>query len=148
MTKAEGRIKDSHHVFPIRVYYEDTDAGGIVYYANYLRFAERARSEMLRYLGVESGQMVKNWGLFFAVKKCLIDFIKPAKLDDLLLVKTQLLEVGGASIKARQEVTLDGLNLVYMDLNLACISIEGKPARIPISIRELLNNFKKLAEKK
>ena len=147
MIKDHSQIKDSHHVFPVRVYYEDTDAGGIVYYANYLRFAERARSEMLRYLGIESSQMVGDWGIFFAVKKCLIDFIKPAKLDDLLLVKTQLIEVGGASIKARQKVTMDGLNLVYIDLNLACISLEGKPARIPISVRELLNNFKNLAEK-
>ncbi len=134
---------DNPHVFPVRVYFEDTDAGGIVYYANYLRFAERARSEMFRHLGIESGKMIKDWGLLFAVKQCLVDFIKPAKLDDLLLVKTRLIKIGGASVRASQDITIDGLNLVCMDLKLVCISLEGKPVRMPMSLRTQLNNFQK-----
>jgi|TARA_B110000438_G_scaffold293105_1_gene332428 acyl-CoA thioester hydrolase len=141
LIKAEGKINDKPHVFPVRVYFEDTDAGGIVYYANYLRFAERARSEMFRLLGIESGKMIKDWGILFAVKRCFVDFIKPAKLDDLLLVKTRLIEIGGASVRANQDITLNGLNLVCMDLKLVCISNEGKPARMPISLRKLLNSF-------
>ena len=94
MSEAWGELDGDLHIFPVRVYFEDTDAGGIVYYANYLHFAERARSEMLRHLGIESGTMVEDWGLIFAVKKCSMDFIRPAKLDDLLLIKTRLIEIG------------------------------------------------------
>ena len=146
MIKEDRQIKEGSHVFPIRVYYEDTDAGGIVYYANYLRFAERARSEMFRCLGIESNQMFKDWGILFTVKKCFIDFIKPARLDDLLLVKTKLLKIGGASVSVRQKVTIDGSDMVCMDLKLACMSLEGKPARMPVSIRKLLNNSQQLLE--
>ena len=146
MIKEERQIKDGSHFFPIRVYYEDTDAGGIVYYANYLRFAERARSEMFRCLGIESVQMFKDWGILFSVKKCFIDFIKPARLDDLLLVKTQLTKIGGASVSVIQKVTMDRSDIVCMDLKLACMSLEGKPARMPVSIRKLLNNSQKLLE--
>ena len=146
MSEAGGELRGGLHVFPVRVYFEDTDAGGIVYYANYLHFAERARSEMLRHLGIESGRMVKDWGLVFAVKKCSMDFIKPAKLDDLLLIKTRLIEIGGASLRASQRISLDGLDLVCLELKIACISLKGRPVRMPSKIRNQLDQFKKLAE--
>ena len=142
MIKAYGEFIDKLHVFPIRVYYEDTDSGGIVYYANYLRFAERARSEMLRLLGIESGKLMQEEGLIVAVKKCSIDFLQSARLDDLLLVKTRLIKISGASIRINQTVTKDELDLVYMDLKLASISLEGRPLRLPLRIRNQLEEFK------
>jgi acyl-CoA thioester hydrolase len=146
MTEAEAKFNGGYHNFPVRVYFEDTDAGGIVYYANYLHFAERARSEMLRHLGIESGRMVKESGLVFAVKSCSIDFIKSARLDDLLLVKTRLIEIGGASLKVSQKISMDGLDLVFMKLKLACISLEGRPVRMPSKICSQLDQLKKLTE--
>ena len=146
MIEAAGTIEGSVHVFPVRVYFEDTDAGGIVYYANYLRFAERARTEMLRHLGIESSRLVDDLGLAFAVKQCSMDFIKPAKLDDLLTLETRLLGVGGASLTAEQKVSRDGTDLVRMELKLACMSLEGRPARLPADIRNRLEDFGK-AEK-
>ena len=142
MIKAYGEFIDKLHVFPIRVYYEDTDSGGIVYYANYLRFAERARSEMLRFLGIESGKLMQEEGLIVAVKKCSIDFLQSARLDDLLLVKTRLIKISGASIRINQTITKDELDLVYMDLKLASISLEGRPLRLPLRIRNQLEEFK------
>ena len=142
MIKAYGEFIDKLHVFPIRVYYEDTDSGGIVYYANYLRFAERARSEMLRLLGIESGKLMQEEGLIVAVKKCSIDFLQSARLDDLLLVKTRLIKISGASIRINQTVTKDELDLVYMDLKLASVSLEGRPLRLPLRIRNQLEEFK------
>ena len=142
MIKAYGEFIDKLHVFPIRVYYEDTDAGGIVYYANYLRFAERARSEMLRLLGIESGKLMQEEGLIVAVKKCSIDFLQSARLDDLLFVKTRLIKISGASIRINQTITKDELDLVYMDLKLASISLEGRPLRLPLRIRNQLEELK------
>ncbi len=141
MTEAAGTFRDGVHVFLVRIYFEDTDAGGIVYYANYLRFAERARTEMLRHLGIESGRLVDDLGLAFAVRQCSMDFIKPAKLDDLLMVETRLGRVGGASLRAEQRVTLDGADLVRMELKLACMSLDGRPARLPGDIRGRLENL-------
>ncbi len=86
------------HRQAIRVYFEDTDAAGIVYYANYLKFAERARTDMLRDLGVSHAEMMKRDGLVLVVRRCEIDYLKPAKLDDLLTVETEAAKLGGASV--------------------------------------------------
>ena len=146
MTEAAGTFRDGVHVFLVRIYFEDTDAGGIVYYANYLRFAERARTEMLRHLGIESGRLVDDLGLAFAVRQCSMDFIKPAKLDDLLVVETRLGRVGGASLTADQRVSCDGTDLVRMELKLACMSLQGCPARMPADIRSRLEDFQNSAQ--
>lgn len=86
MTAISGHIEAGRHFFPVRVYYEDTDAGGIVYYANYLKFAERARTEMLRLVGLNQSQLKKENGILFAVRSLTIDYRRPAVLDDLLEV--------------------------------------------------------------
>jgi len=112
----------------MRVYYEDTDAVGIVYYANYLRFAERARTELLRDLGIENAQLMEQQNLAFAVKRCSMDFVKPAKLDDILAVETRLIDIGGASLTADQRVRRDQTVLVNMELKLACMANDGRPA--------------------
>ncbi len=147
-TEAAGALQDGVHVFPVRVYFEDTDAGGIVYYANYLCFAERARSEMLRHLGIESGRMVDDLSLAFTVERCSMDFVKPAKLDDLLTVETRLCGVGGASLVVDQRVLRDAKDLVRMELKLACMSLEGRPARLPADIRQRLEDFKNTGQAK
>jgi acyl-CoA thioester hydrolase len=92
--------KPSTHHHPIRVYYEDTDAGGVVYYANYLRFAERARTEFMREAGADHAGMLRDTGLSFFVRRCEVDYLKPARLDDFLQVETQIINVGGASLEA------------------------------------------------
>jgi acyl-CoA thioester hydrolase len=99
-----GRIEGGVHRLPVRVYYEDTDAGGIVYHANHLKFAERARTEMLRCLGLDHGAMRERFGLAFAVRRCRVDYLAPARLDDALLIETRLVRLGGASLDLEQRV--------------------------------------------
>ena len=135
---AEALRPDGTHVFPVRVYYEDTDAGGVVYHANYLRFAERARSEMLRALGIPHMQMLRDDGLAWTVSRCEVDFVRPARLDDALEVHSRLLEIGGASLWAEQIVRRDKNDCARLKLRLACIDGAGRPARLPASVRGVL----------
>ena len=125
----------SIHVYPIRVYYEDTDAEGIVYYANYLKFAERGRTEMLRAAGIDHTTLWDTHGVGFAVRNITADYLKPAKLDDALTVHSRLLSVRGASMSAEQVVKREREDLVHMSVRLACIDHGGKPARFPKQLR-------------
>lgn len=122
------------HVFPLRVYYEDTDAGGVVYHANYLRFAERARTEMLRGAGIEQTEMLARDGLAFIVRRCAVDFLKPARLDDALEVHTRVLTARGARVEAEQVVKRRGDDLARLTLEIACIDRQGRPQRLPQAI--------------
>ena len=127
------------YVLPVRVYYEDTDAGGIVYYANYLKFAERARTELLRDNGIENGELMNTRKLAFAVRECHADYIRPARLDDLLEVRTRITELGGASVRMHQDICRDGEVLVAIHIRLACMDISsGAPKRLPNVVRECL----------
>ncbi len=130
MTKPPPVATEDHR-FKIRVYFEDTDAGGIVYYANYLKYAERARTELLRTIGFESSSFMKNEGVGLAVRYCRADFVRPARLDDQLEVATRVLKVKGASLRLRQVINRDGEELVDMEVKLACMDANGKPARLP-----------------
>jgi acyl-CoA thioester hydrolase len=127
------------HRASFRVYYEDTDAGGVVYHANYFRFAERARTEALRDAGIPHAEMVERFGVMFVVHRAEIDYVRPAVLDDLLVIETETIDVGGASLTLRQVVL--GANGVCASLRirLACVSIGGnRPARIPPRWREAM----------
>ncbi len=124
-------VATEDHRFQIRVYFEDTDAGGIVYYANYLKYAERARTELLRTMDFESSTCMANEGIGLAVRYCRADFIRPAKLDDQLEVATRVLEVKGASISLSQVIKRGGEELVDMEIRLACMDAKGKAARLP-----------------
>jgi|TARA_Y100000590_G_scaffold387450_1_gene461041 acyl-CoA thioester hydrolase len=131
------------HYYILRVYYEDTDAAGIVYYANYLKFAERARTEMIRGLGVEHGQLMSQNNAAFAVRSCEVDYMKPAMLDDKLSVITNVNSIAGASIKLSQRVVfLDNdyneTELVRLKLRLACLDKRQRPMRIPIAVRDAI----------
>src|SRR5579872_1943212 len=92
------------HSFPVRVYYEDTDAGGIVYYANYLKFAERARTEALRLAGFDQSELKHEQKIAFVVRRCECDFLKPAFLDDLLTIETRLNDISKVSMRMRQTI--------------------------------------------
>ncbi len=136
-------VSDDVHVFPFRVYYEDTDAGGIVYYANYLKFAERARSELLRHLGTNNTALMKKYEVMFAVRDCSITYYKPAYLDEALEVHTRVTGVGGATLSAHQRVMRSGTLLTDMSVRLACLSHAGRPARLPAEIRSVLASLQK-----
>ncbi|MCZ8080441.1 MAG: tol-pal system-associated acyl-CoA thioesterase [Fuscovulum sp.] len=125
--------------FDLRVYYEDTDLAGIVYYANYLRFIERARTEWVRGLGVDQGALKRDEGIVFAVRRVEADYLKPARFDDLLTVKTRLLELGGARIELEQEVLRAGERLFAARVVLVCMSEAGGAVRIPPVVRAKLS---------
>jgi acyl-CoA thioester hydrolase len=122
----------STHRYSLRVYYEDTDAGGVVYHANYLRYAERGRTEALRDAGIPHAEMVERFGLMFMVHRAEIDYQRPAMLDDFLVVETEIMDVGGATVLLRQTVCGPNGVCAALRIKLACVRIGGnKPARIP-----------------
>ena len=132
------RVATSAHRRALRVYFDDTDAAGIVYYANYLKFAERARTDMLRDLGVSHADMMKHDGLVLVVRRCEVDYLKPARLDDLLTVETSVTKLGGASVELAQRVSRDGETLVDLKVLVVCVGKDGRPARIPDHLRAVL----------
>jgi acyl-CoA thioester hydrolase len=135
---AVGPLAGGEFRFPVRVYYEDTDAGGIVYHANYLQFAERARTETLRRLGIDQSRLRDEHDVIFIVRRCTIDYRAPARLDDALEVRTRMTGWRGASIEAEQTVHRRGEDgaLVALDLTIACVNGRGRPVRIPGPVRE------------
>lgn len=141
MSAASGIIEEGTHRFPVRVYYEDTDSGGIVYYANYLKFAERARTEMLRLAGINQTEMASRYGMSFAVRDCAIDFRRPARLDDLLEVRSHLVGLAAASLTAVQAIWRESEELARLDIRVACLGRDGRPARIPTPFRQALEPY-------
>jgi acyl-CoA thioester hydrolase len=129
----------SIHRYTLRVYYEDTDAGGVVYHANYLRYAERARTEALREAKIPHAELVERFSLMFMVHRAEIDYVRPAMLDDPLVVETETLDVGGATVLLRQTVSGPHGVCAALQVKLACVRIGGnKPARIPREWRDAL----------
>lgn len=120
------------HLYALRVYYEDTDAGGVVYHANYLRYAERARTEALRDIGAPHAQMVSQHGLMFMVRRVKVDYLAPARLDDSLSVLTQTLSIRAATVDLRQNVMREAAVLAAMEIQLVCVRVaDARPGRIP-----------------
>lgn len=124
------------HRFPIRVYYEDTDMAGIVYYANYLRYIERARSDWVREIGIDQLAM-KAEGVVFAVRRVEADYMQPARFDDRLEVETTLRKLTPARMIMSQIVRRGGDVLFAAEVTIACIGPGGKPARLPAELRAL-----------
>ena len=123
--------------WPVRVYYEDTDAAGVVFYANYLRFLERARTEWLRSLGFEQTLLARDHGVVFVVRALTIEYLLPALFDDALEVTMKLIGARGCLIEAAQTVQRGGQTLVTAKVRIACVGTQSfKPARIPGSIIE------------
>ncbi len=138
--------------WPVRVYYEDTDSGGVVYYANYLKYMERARTEWLRSLGLEQDRLIKEEGVIFAVRSVQVDYLKPALFNQLLSVSAEIMETGKASLTFKQEVVVDknsiltggGSEAVSSDqvlcrgqIKIACLDAESmRPYAIPDPVRK------------
>jgi acyl-CoA thioester hydrolase len=126
------------HRLVVRVYYEDTDAAGIVYYANYLKFAERARTEWLRSLGLTHPALERERGVVFVVRQCLVDYLAPARLDEELMVESRVAEVGCASVVMQQEIARADQRLVRLRVKLAAVGGNGRPLRLPVALRQRL----------
>ena len=141
-----GVIEGGVHRLPLRVYYEDTDAAGIVYHAAYLKFAERARTEMLRCLALDHGALRERFGLSFAVRRCVVDYRAPGRLDDQLIVATRLVRQGGASLDLEQRVCSDERLLVRLDVRLALLSAGLGVARLPAEVARALAPLAAAAE--
>ncbi|AKS45269.1 acyl-CoA thioester hydrolase [Octadecabacter temperatus] len=127
------------HRFPVRVYYEDTDFGGIVYYANYLKFIERGRSEWVREMGIDQVAMKRDEGVVFAVRRVEADYHAPARYDDELIVTTDVEAVTGARLIVRQVVERDGVALFSALVTIVAINEAGAPARLPAAFRRNLH---------
>jgi acyl-CoA thioester hydrolase len=147
-----GRLDGARHLFPIRIYYEDTDAGGIVYHAAYLRFAERARTEMMRLTGLGHSDLLARHGVTLAVHRCTIAYHRPARLDDSLTVATRIVAVSGATITIEQNVersdaAVDAsahdefLNLVSLTLRLVTLDRQLRPTRLPSALRTVVTQY-------
>ena len=133
---------DGRHRYAVRVYYEDTDAGGVVYHATYLRFAERARTEALRDAGIPHAELLERFILMFVVRRVEVDYLRPARLDDSLIVVTEPLEVGGATVTLRQDVRGSSGSCALLTVRLACVKPgEGKPGRLPQRWRAVLTDM-------
>jgi acyl-CoA thioester hydrolase len=126
------------HTMTLRVYYEDTDSSGIVYHANFLKFAERGRTEMMRSLGFAHSGIAAETGIVFTVRKLTADYLLPARLDDLLNVQTRIVEIGGARLRLDQRICRDGAVLAALDIVVACLGRDGRPRRIPPALRAVL----------
>lgn len=125
-----------------RIYYEDTDAGGVVYYANYLKFFERARSDFLRALEISQSTLLEKENLAFVVRRCEIDYVSPAKLDDLVTVSVEIKEIRAASISMFQEIKKFDKILSRLNVEIVCICAQSfKPSKIPSDISK---QFKKV----
>jgi len=136
-----GVIRDGAHFYPVRVYYEDTDAAGLVYYANHFKYAERARTELLRVAGFEQERMRQETGLVFVVRHCTADYRAAARLDDDLVVETRVTGAGAATLDLAQQICRGDAVLVALDFRIACLGRAGRPQRLPPALRAALDTF-------
>ena len=128
----------STHTFPLRVYFEDTDLAGIVYYANYLKFIERARSEWVRGLGIDQALLRAKQGIVFAVRRVEADYLRPAVFDDVLSVQTVLADLSGARLVLDQAVLRGAETLFTARVTLVCLTAAGTATRFPTALRTAL----------
>ena len=129
-------------LWPVRVYYEDTDSGGVVYYANYLKFMERARTEWLRHLGFEQDELIQNDGVIFAVRSLQVDYLLPARFNDELQVSVKLVEQGRASLTIEQKITRVADSSLLCQGKIKIVSLRPdsfKPCAIPEQIKQQIN---------
>ncbi|MBL8640550.1 MAG: tol-pal system-associated acyl-CoA thioesterase [Alphaproteobacteria bacterium] len=123
------------HDFPVRVYYDDTDAGGVVYHANYLKFTERARTEYLRALGFENSKIRDDYGIIIVVKNIEAEYFSPARLDDFLVVQTRVLSVKNTSFVMKQDIYRGEGQIFGMTAVLVCVNAAGRPTKIPDAVK-------------
>ena len=133
-----GRIEGPLHLFPVRVYFEDTDLSGVVYHANYLKWFERARSDLLRVLGVDQRAAQEAGEGVYAVADLAIRYFAPARLDDAITIRSRALELGAASVRLLQQAWREDLLLAEMNVRVGFITPEGRPRRQPQAWREAI----------
>ena len=138
MNGLSGRIEAGEHLFPVRIYYEDTDAAGLVYHANYLKYAKRARTEMLRLVGINQSEFAARHGITFSLRECTLDYRRPARLDDLVEVRSRLIDLRAATVHAEQVIACHNSELARIRARVACVRSDGRPARVPSSLRDAL----------
>lgn len=130
---------NKHKVFswPVRVYFQDTDAGGVVYHASYVNFMERSRTEWLRTFGYSNAGLMKELGVVFVVRSLKLDYLKPALLDDLVVVTSQIKEIGRSRVNILQTVLRSEETLVEGEVHLVCVDVKTfKPVRVPDVLRK------------
>ena len=139
---ADGKFFGATFMYPLRVYFEDTDAEGVVYYANYLKYAERARSECLRAMGINQKEIMQNERTGFIVRSCQIEYLGSAHLEDDLIVTMEVVEVGGASMVLRQSILRGDEVLTLLELKVVNLNLDThRPARISAEIKEKTKAF-------
>ena len=137
-----GRFEGAEHVYPLRVYHEDTDAGGIVYYANYLKFAERARTEMMRGAGISHVTLLGDHDAAFVVRRCTVDYRQPAHLDDEIEVRTTIGQGGWRAHRRRAARAPPGGAAGHeVGLKLGCVGRNGRAVRLPAPLHRALSEF-------
>jgi len=139
-----GRIEGETHILPVRVYFEDTDFTGLVYHANFLKFCERGRSDFIRLLAIDHRSLAnpkEGKPAVFVVRRIEIDYLKPARIDEVLEVVTRCAEIGGAKLVLSQEVCRDGVALARLKVSVVLVSEVGKPQRLGQLVRGALERF-------
>lgn len=131
----------TQHTIDYRVYYEDTDAGGIMYHANFIKFCERGRTEFLRHIGFENQKLAEDPGILFVVRQLNAEYLLPGRLDDLLTVKTAIKTLNNSSFIMKQSIFRHDSMLFTMDITLVCINLQARPVRVPEMIRPALEQF-------
>jgi acyl-CoA thioester hydrolase len=140
MKNTSPQSKTKTHSFPVRVYMEDTDAQGLVYFANYLKFAERARTELLRSRGISHATLIKE-GVMFVVYSCLLNCLASSRLDEVLEVRTDLKKLGYVKLEVSQAIFRGEILIATLDIGLAFVNVSGKPIKMDDHIRHLLVNL-------
>ena len=125
--------------YEVKIYYEDTDAGGVVYYANYLKFLERARSEAIYKMGFSNTELKKEFGVLIIVKSCNIDYKKPAIFEDKLIIISTIKEITKTSFIMEQNINRDKELIASADIHLVSVNLDGKPTKIPEILKNKLN---------
>jgi acyl-CoA thioester hydrolase len=140
--RLSGDATSRHHVLPVRVYFEDTDFSGLVYHGSYVRWCERGRSDFLRLLGNDHRTLIDGGGgrepAAFVVRRMSLEFLKPARIDEVLEVTTRVAEVGAASLTLDQRISRDGVELFQATVLVVLVSVSGKPLRLGEMLRGAL----------
>jgi len=134
---AEHISNTQKHTYPVRVYYEDTDMGGVVYHANYLKFIERARSDYVRGLGNDQNAM-RDDGIVWVIRRIEADYLAPAKFDDELTIETHFISLSGVRLTMGQLIKRGETEIFRATVTAVCMNAQGKPVRLPAEIRALL----------
>ena len=127
--------------YELKIYYEDTDAGGVVYYANYLKFLERARSEAIYEMGFSNSELKKDFGVLIIVKSCKIDYKKPAIFEDKLSIISTIKEITKTSFIMEQNINRDTELIAYADIHLVSVNLDGRPTKIPEILKNKLSEY-------